>query len=305
VPPPHLIAYANASRPSRPARRDDSYAPCYAVTLGPAVTTITERAYSELLETHPDGTVTTDTALLERLLSAIRARARARGSCHATELDVRDAAALFGRANSHVASPADALPSHNERLQSELAQIHADVARFKSLGGRAPTVLVCGETSGVIATAFTKAGADVATCDLDPSSNHVVPHFTGHFAYLCDLGFDLVIGHPPCQYLSNAGAQYLKTEAGRTDRLNEAITVFKRMHASNAPFVAIEQPIVHGSAKRLLNGLTPDQYVQPFEHGTGHYKTTGLYLTGSLPKLTPTCPVPGRERAMKNLAPGP
>ena len=152
---------------------------------------------------------------------------------------------------------------------------------------------MCGETSGVIANAFAKAGADVATCDIYPTTAPGVPQFVGDFGYLNNSGFGLVIGHPPCQYLSNAGARYLSSEGGRTERMREAAAVFNRMYASDAPFVALEHPVVHGQTTSQFHGLRPSQYVQPHQHGTGHVKKTALYLSGGLPELRPTNEVPG------------
>eukprot|EP00962_Isochrysis_galbana_P018646 scaffold5375_cov110-Isochrysis_galbana.AAC.7 len=71
--------------------------------------------------------------------------------------------------------------------------------------------------------------------------------------------WDLVIGHPPCTYLSAVGAGWLKSEPEREQA---------------APFVAVENPKMHSLATDLVGGRKPDQYVQPYEHGTGHQKAT-------------------------------
>ena len=77
------------------------------------------------------------------------------------------------------------------------------------------------------------------------------------------------------------------------------------MVSADAPFVAVENPKMHADALRLIGGLTPRQYVQPWEHGTGHQKATGLYLSPSLPSLVPSHPVEGRQSAMADLSPSP
>jgi hypothetical protein len=259
-----------------------------------------------MLEPHPDGGVTHDPDLLDSLIVTMRARARARGSRHVTERDVRDAAHLVTQSGGVKAdSPADDIPVHYDTLLRELARIHEAVAQSKSGGGRPPRVLVIGETSGVISRAFRSAGADAANCDLEPSVAKEVPHFLGDFSYIYNLGWDLVIGHPPCTYLANAGVRFVTSEPGRMDRVREAADVFLRMIAVDAPYVALEQPIIHRHARALLGELTPSQYVQLWQHGTGHIKTTCLYLSSGLPPLTPTHEVPGRIRAMANLPASP
>eukprot|EP00962_Isochrysis_galbana_P051367 scaffold22759_cov111-Isochrysis_galbana.AAC.4 len=54
-------------------------------------------------------------------------------------------------------------------------------------------------------------------------------------------------------------------------------------------------------ATDLIGGRKPTQYVQPYEHGTGHQKATGLYLTDNLPILKPTCLMDERTSAMADL----
>eukprot|EP00962_Isochrysis_galbana_P042890 scaffold16143_cov129-Isochrysis_galbana.AAC.2 len=50
-------------------------------------------------------------------------------------------------------------------------------------------------------------------------------------------------------------------------------------------------------------GRKTTQYVQPYEHGTGHQKATGLYPTDNLPLsfLKPTCLMDERTSAMADL----
>ena len=204
-----------------------------------------------------------------------------------------------------LASPAAALPKHFDELCAELTKTSQQVQDGLTSGCHAPRVLVVGETSGVVSSMFLPAGADVATCDLYPSEIDYVPHFQGDALHVQNLGWDLVIAHPPCTYLSAVSSQWLSHEPGRRPALESAARVFKSMASATAPFVAVENPRMHAEARRLVGGLTPTQFVQPWEHGTGHQKATGLYLTKGLPPLQPTCVVDGRESAMANLSPSP
>jgi len=41
------------------------------------------------------------------------------------------------------------------------------------------------------------------------------PHYQGDVFDIIDDGFDLMIAHPPCTYLSNSGVCHLHKDAGR------------------------------------------------------------------------------------------
>ena len=266
---------------------------------------------SEIATMASAGDAVLDVKLLERLVQASQERARSRGALKVTAFDVRDAAAeLAGRRRvleKPVESPAAEIPSHMAELNLSLASVREAVDAFKSGGGRAPKVLLVGERGGVSASAWHAAGADVATCDRYERKGGPteVPHFRGDAKYIQDEGWDLVIAHPPCTYLSNAGVQYLHSEPGRPERMLEAAAEFRRQLAAKAPFVAAEQPKIHGYAKTAIGGLEPSQYVHPWQHGTGQTKPTALYLSDNLPPLTATRIVPGRARALANLSPSP
>eukprot|EP00962_Isochrysis_galbana_P052586 scaffold24055_cov113-Isochrysis_galbana.AAC.1 len=148
---------------------------------------------------------------------------------------------------------------------------------------------------------FRLAGAQVATCDLLPSEIDYVPHFQGDCKHIQDQGWDLVIGHPPCTYLSAVGAGWLKSEPEREQAVRSAAKLFVSICESQAPFVAVENPKMHSLATDLVGGRKATQYVQPYEHGTGHQKATGLYLTYNLPLIQPTCIMAERTSAMADL----
>ena len=124
---------------------------------------------------------------------------------------------------------------------------------------------------------FQAAGADVATCDYKPTETPHIPHYMGDAAHVQDLGWDLVIAHPPCTYLSHAGISWLYKDPERWAQLIDNAAVFRRMHAAKAPFVAVENTKHHRFGRRLV-GASPDQYVHPWQHGTGHTKPVALFL---------------------------
>ena len=72
-------------------------------------------------------------------------------------------------------------------------------------------VLVACEYSGRVRDAFIALGHNAISCDLLPtdSPGH---HFQGDVLDMDFSEFDLMIAHPPCTYLSKAGARWLYKE---------------------------------------------------------------------------------------------
>lgn len=100
--------------------------------------------------------------------------------------------------------------------------------------------------------------------------------------------WDLMIAHPPCTYLSVAGAwaMYNKDGSVNTTRMknqNEALDFVRTL--MNAPIerIAIENPVSVISSKIRK----PDQIVHPYHFGDRASKSTCLWLK-NLPKLKHT-----------------
>ena len=114
----------------------------------------------------------------------------------------------------------------------------------------------------------------------------------------------MVICHPPCTYLSNAGVTWLANDPIRWQQMRQNASVFRQLYAAQAPFVVAENAKMHRYARMLIGDVRPTQYVHPWQHGHGHTKPTGLYLR-NLPPLVPSKEVQGRENALASLTPGP
>jgi hypothetical protein len=97
-----------------------------------------------------------------------------------------------------------------------------------------------------------------------------------------DDGWDLMIAHPPCTYLSRAGARWWNAP-GRNE-LADAAHKFV-MSIWNAPIdhIAIENPI--GQLNRRWR--YPDQVIEPYFFGDPFTKRTCLWLK-KLPPLIAT-----------------
>jgi hypothetical protein len=106
-----------------------------------------------------------------------------------------------------------------------------------------------------------------------------------------------MIAHPPCTHLAVSGARWFKDKV--TEQA-EALDFVRLL--MNAPIerIAIENPVSIISSKIRK----PDQIIQPWQFGHGETKATCLWLK-SLPKLTPTSIVEGRDNRIHRMPPSP
>ena len=184
-------------------------------------------------------------------------------------------------------------------------------------------VLVACEESQRVCTAFREKGHNAFSCDILPcSGGHPEWHIQGdvleilnpkehpqaagtwHGGYkrysvsgimfaTCDRKghwverWDLIIAHPPCTYLSNAGARWLYAGGElNTERYRKGIEgkeFFMAMLNAECPRIAVENPIPSG-----IYGLPEySQIIQPYYFGEPWSKKTCLWLKG-LDTLQPT-----------------
>jgi hypothetical protein len=173
-------------------------------------------------------------------------------------------------------------------------------------------VLVACEYSGVVRRAFLARGCDAWSCDLLPSEDGSNRHIRGDARDLLHDGWDLLmVAHPPCTRLCNSGVRWLHTPppgktAGQMElELREGAALFSAFWNAPIPRVAVENPVMHGHAKRLIeNYAEPAQSIQPWQFGHGETKRTCLWLR-NLPPLRPTNVVEGREQRVHRMPPSP
>lgn len=146
-------------------------------------------------------------------------------------------------------------------------------------------ILVAGEFSGIIRDAFTEQGHDVMSCDLIPSETYG-RHYQGDVFDIIEDGWDLMVAHPPCQYLTNSGVRWLYTESERWDKMYAGAEFFKSLLNADIDKICIENPIPHKYAVEII-GRKYDQLIQPWQFGHMEQKATCLWLK-NLPKLKPT-----------------
>jgi site-specific DNA-cytosine methylase len=153
-------------------------------------------------------------------------------------------------------------------------------------------ILIGCEESQAVCIAFRELGFEAYSCDLIPcSGGHPEWHLQDNiFHVICAsyaLKWDLLIGHPPCTFLSNAGNDYFNVKkygSKALERWNnriDAAKFFIGMLNANIEYVAIENPI--GWMNSI--GFKPDQIIEPWYFGDEHKKRTDLWLK-NLPKLT-------------------
>ena len=143
-------------------------------------------------------------------------------------------------------------------------------------------VLVACEYSGTVRDAFIRAGHEAMSCDLLPTEVPG-PHYQGDVTDVINDGWDLMIAHPPCTYLSVSGMHWT-TRGLRDPKLTEDALDFARL-LMDAPIerVAVENPVSIISSRIRK----PDQVVQPWMFGHDASKKTCLWLKNLSP-LVPT-----------------
>lgn len=165
-------------------------------------------------------------------------------------------------------------------------------------------VLVACEESQTVCIAFRERGHQSFSCDIqEPSGGYpawhilcdVLPLLNGRCEFRTMDGtkhsilgeWDLIIAHPPCTYLSNAGARWLYSggELNEERYRNglESKRFFMAMLNADCPRVAVENPI----PSRIYDLPQYTQIIQPYQFGEPWSKRTCLWLKG-LCELQPT-----------------
>lgn len=150
-------------------------------------------------------------------------------------------------------------------------------------------VLVACEESQEVCKAFRTLGHEAYSCDIEPcSGGHPEWHLQVDATELLKMRWDMIIAHPPCTYLTNAGNKWFKPEykerfPDREQKREDAVLFFMAFWNADCPRVAIENPQGIMSSRFRK----PDQYIEPYMFGDSEKKKTGLWLRG-LPALAPT-----------------
>ena len=169
-------------------------------------------------------------------------------------------------------------------------------------------VLIACEESQAVCKAFRSKGHEAYSCDLQPCggghpewhiNQDVMNILNGDCIFVTEDGmahiiegqWDIIIAHPPCTYLSNAGAARLYKVIDSETWINrerfekgmDAKEFFMACYNANCDHVVIENPVPSG-VYRLPKRT---QVIQPYEYGEPYSKRTYLWIKG-LPPLKPT-----------------
>lgn len=167
-------------------------------------------------------------------------------------------------------------------------------------------VLVACEESQRVCTAFRERGHTAWSCDIQPCSGgnpewHILgdclPLLGGDCEFTTEAGgrhvqsgrWDLLIAHPPCTYLSAAGAVRLFDknhnikDLDRYMKMQEAARFFKKILRADCDRIAVENPV----PLRIAGLPGYSQMIEPYFFGDPWKKRTCLWLRG-LPMLYPT-----------------
>lgn len=139
-------------------------------------------------------------------------------------------------------------------------------------------ILIACEFSGIVREAFARRGHDAWSCDLLPTE---IPgqHIQGDVLAILDDGWDLMIAHPPCTYLSYVGTRHWN-DTGRIAKRLEALEFFRILWEAPINRICIENP--KGCASPVIAKYS--QEIQPYYFGDRAIKTTWLWLK-NLPPL--------------------
>ena len=161
-------------------------------------------------------------------------------------------------------------------------------------------VLIACEESQATTKAFRKLGHEAFSCDLLPcSGGHPEWHYQCDIFEVINQGWDLMIAHPPCTFLTGSGVQWLSNPEDRElpfeDRrphpkypnrrkdMLDSVEFVKALYNAPIERIAVENPVGLLSSR----WKKPNQIVQPYMFGDEATKSTCLWLK-NLPLLVPT-----------------
>lgn len=165
-------------------------------------------------------------------------------------------------------------------------------------------VLVACEESQAVTKELRRLGHEAYSCDIiECSGGHpewhvmqdVIPLLCGNCEFMSmdgqqhviDGRWDMIIAHPPCTYLTNAGARHLwkggVLNEERYAKGIEAKAFFMAFLHADCERIAVENP----TPSRVFELPKHSQTIQPWQFGHPYTKRTNLWLKG-LPNLLHT-----------------
>lgn len=143
-------------------------------------------------------------------------------------------------------------------------------------------ILIACEFSGIVREAFRKRGHHAMSCDLLPTEKQG-KHYQGDVMDIIGDGWDMMIAHPPCTYLSIAATRVMYPGGIlNQDRYKKGLiakSFFMKLYNSNIKTICIENPVQF----KVYNIPKYNQIIQPYYFGDPYTKKTCLWLKGLNP----------------------
>lgn len=151
-------------------------------------------------------------------------------------------------------------------------------------------ILIACEESQAVCTEMRRLGHEAYSCDIQEcSGGHPEWHLQVDALELLKLKWDMIIAHPPCTYMTNAGAVRMRVGGQiveeRLAKAMEAKAFFMAFYNADCPRIAIENP----TPMKLIGLPDYDQAIQPYWFGHPYSKRTCLWLKGLPPLMPPRC----------------
>ena len=155
--------------------------------------------------------------------------------------------------------------------------------------GKKLRILLACEESQAVTKEFRALGHEAYSCDILPTSgDNPEWHIQGDVLSRLNDSWDMIIGFPPCTYMTNAGAVRMYPKKGEIDPNRyalamEAKSFFMAIYNAPAKHIAVENPV----PMKIIELPEKSQVIQPYQFGDPYSKKTYLWLK-NLPDLVPT-----------------
>ena len=155
-------------------------------------------------------------------------------------------------------------------------------------------ILVACEESQAVTIEMRRLGHEAYSCDLQEcSGGHPEWHIQVDALELLKLRWDMIIAHPPCTYLTAAGAvrlfnrDHTIADHTRYEKGIEAARFFMAFFEADCPKIAIENPV----PMKCFGLPAYNQIIEPYIFGDPWRKRTCLWLRGLTPLIPTEAPV--------------
>lgn len=151
-------------------------------------------------------------------------------------------------------------------------------------------ILVACEESQAVTIEMRRLGHEAYSCDLqDCSGGHPEWHIKADALEMVKLKWDMIIAHPPCTYLTAAGAirlydkQHRIKDPERFEKGLKAVEFFRAIWDADCPRIVIENQV----PMKVFGLPQYTQIIEPYYFGDPWRKRTCLWLKNT-PPLLPT-----------------